>query len=413
MTMPAAPPLQTAIASQGGAWKVSSPSYAWARRAFGGPVAHLGYFRREFVLRRRWLDEAAYADLVALAQFLPGRRPAKWDSPWTAASGRAGRRRGLSSASPPPPPCRWLLFAYSPVRSWRRRARAGPVHGLQRRPSRWSRRRSSTWPSASAAAPRRVALITSLAAALFASSSTVSPSQAAALVARREPWAWPGSGASLSGARRVGAARAVPPHRRRLPRHCSPCCAGQPAARAVRRARLAMAQAFYRSDGLVFGRRPCRGAAAGPAPRSSRAGCRPTTFLRGRRRRPRPSPAPRFAVGPPSSAPAPTGRPGRRGSAVLADSRPACRLIGGRRAAFVDDLGGVAPRARRPRGDQRRRGRGAGGRLYDPIITGSVRGPADADRGLRGPAASHGLEGAAARPPSASAPLAALGLSLL
>ncbi len=40
--------------------------------SFGGPVAHLGYFRREFVERRRWLDDAAYADLVALCQFLPG-----------------------------------------------------------------------------------------------------------------------------------------------------------------------------------------------------------------------------------------------------------------------------------------------------------------------------------------------------
>ncbi len=40
--------------------------------SFGGPVAHLGYFRTEFVERRRWLDERAYADLVALCQFLPG-----------------------------------------------------------------------------------------------------------------------------------------------------------------------------------------------------------------------------------------------------------------------------------------------------------------------------------------------------
>lgn len=40
--------------------------------SFGGPVAHLGYFREAFVQRRRWLDEAAYADLVALCQFLPG-----------------------------------------------------------------------------------------------------------------------------------------------------------------------------------------------------------------------------------------------------------------------------------------------------------------------------------------------------
>jgi chromate transporter len=40
--------------------------------AFGGPVAHLGYFRREFVERRAWLSEAAFADLLALSQFLPG-----------------------------------------------------------------------------------------------------------------------------------------------------------------------------------------------------------------------------------------------------------------------------------------------------------------------------------------------------
>src|SRR5215470_2408526 len=40
--------------------------------SFGGPVAHLGYFREEFVRRRRWLDDKSYADLVALCQFLPG-----------------------------------------------------------------------------------------------------------------------------------------------------------------------------------------------------------------------------------------------------------------------------------------------------------------------------------------------------
>ncbi len=58
------------------------PGPAWAEvfraflylglTSFGGPVAHLGYFRREFVDKRRWLDETAYADIVALCQFLPG-----------------------------------------------------------------------------------------------------------------------------------------------------------------------------------------------------------------------------------------------------------------------------------------------------------------------------------------------------
>lgn len=40
--------------------------------SFGGPIAHLGYFREEFVVRRQWLSERSYADLVALCQFLPG-----------------------------------------------------------------------------------------------------------------------------------------------------------------------------------------------------------------------------------------------------------------------------------------------------------------------------------------------------
>src|SRR5450631_2998772 len=40
--------------------------------SFGGPIAHLGYFRHQFVERRRWLDDAEFAELVALCQFLPG-----------------------------------------------------------------------------------------------------------------------------------------------------------------------------------------------------------------------------------------------------------------------------------------------------------------------------------------------------
>ena len=40
--------------------------------SFGGPIAHLGYFREEYVRRRKWIEEDVYADLVALCQFLPG-----------------------------------------------------------------------------------------------------------------------------------------------------------------------------------------------------------------------------------------------------------------------------------------------------------------------------------------------------
>src|SRR5438552_8597335 len=55
--------------------------------SFGGPVAHLGYFREEFVIRRRWLEDRSYADLVALFQFLPG-----------PASSQVGLAIGLSRA---------------------------------------------------------------------------------------------------------------------------------------------------------------------------------------------------------------------------------------------------------------------------------------------------------------------------
>jgi chromate transporter len=54
------------------AWEVFGAFLAQGLTAFGGPVAHIGYFRREFVERRAWLGEAAFADLLALAQFLPG-----------------------------------------------------------------------------------------------------------------------------------------------------------------------------------------------------------------------------------------------------------------------------------------------------------------------------------------------------
>lgn len=40
--------------------------------SFGGPIAHIGYFHEEFVVRRRWLSEQAFVDLIALCQFLPG-----------------------------------------------------------------------------------------------------------------------------------------------------------------------------------------------------------------------------------------------------------------------------------------------------------------------------------------------------
>lgn len=67
--------------------------------SFGGPIAHLGYFRDELVTRRQWLDEAAYADLVALCQFLPG-----------PASSQVGFALGLFRAGPLGALAAWVAF---------------------------------------------------------------------------------------------------------------------------------------------------------------------------------------------------------------------------------------------------------------------------------------------------------------
>lgn len=58
--------------TRGTALEVAKAFLALGVTSFGGPIAHLGFFRTEFVQRRRWLDDRAYADLVALCQFLPG-----------------------------------------------------------------------------------------------------------------------------------------------------------------------------------------------------------------------------------------------------------------------------------------------------------------------------------------------------
>jgi len=64
-------------------------------RSFGGPIAHIGYFRQEFVVRRRWLEDSAFSDLVALCQFLPG--PASSQVGFSIGLMRAGYGGGLAA----------------------------------------------------------------------------------------------------------------------------------------------------------------------------------------------------------------------------------------------------------------------------------------------------------------------------
>ena len=82
-----------------GAWQVFWIFLRLGLTSFGGPVAHLGYFRDEFVQRRQWLTERSYADLVALCQFLPG-----------PASSQVGMALGLLRAGMPGALAAWLGF---------------------------------------------------------------------------------------------------------------------------------------------------------------------------------------------------------------------------------------------------------------------------------------------------------------
>ena len=81
------------------AWQVFWIFLRLGLTSFGGPVAHLGYFRDEFVQRRQWLTERSYADLVALCQFLPG-----------PASSQVGMALGLMRAGMPGALAAWLGF---------------------------------------------------------------------------------------------------------------------------------------------------------------------------------------------------------------------------------------------------------------------------------------------------------------
>jgi chromate transporter len=98
--------------------------------SFGGPIAHIGYFRDEFVMRRRWLDDATFTDLVALCQFLPG--PASSQVGFSIGLMRAGCLGGLAAWTgfTLPSAIALVLFAYGA------HALAGPggsglLHGLR------------------------------------------------------------------------------------------------------------------------------------------------------------------------------------------------------------------------------------------------------------------------------------------
>src|ERR1700757_3096966 len=97
---------------------------------FGGPIAHIGYFRDEFVVRRKWIDEVAYADLVALCQFLPG--PASSQVGFAIGLMRAGLPGGLAAWAgfTLPSAVALVLFAYG-ADLLTGPAGSGVIHGLK------------------------------------------------------------------------------------------------------------------------------------------------------------------------------------------------------------------------------------------------------------------------------------------
>jgi chromate transporter len=97
--------------------------------SFGGPVAHLGYFRREYVTRRGWLDESSFGDLVALCQFLPG--PASSQLGIAIGTRRAGIPGGLAAWFGFTLPSAVALTAFGLVAASSDLSGAGWVHGLK------------------------------------------------------------------------------------------------------------------------------------------------------------------------------------------------------------------------------------------------------------------------------------------
>lgn len=97
---------------------------------FGGPIAHIGYFRDEFVVRRKWIDEHAYADLVGLCQFLPG--PASSQVGFSIGLMRAGYLGALAAWTgfTLPSASILVLFAYG-AGALSGPAGAGLLHGLK------------------------------------------------------------------------------------------------------------------------------------------------------------------------------------------------------------------------------------------------------------------------------------------
>ena len=112
------------------AWRVFLVFLRLGLTSFGGPIAHLGYFREAFVVRRRWLGEAEYADIVALCQLLPG--PASSQVGMVVGLGRAGLPGALAAWCGFTLPSALLMVALgASLSQWRDVVPDGLIHGFK------------------------------------------------------------------------------------------------------------------------------------------------------------------------------------------------------------------------------------------------------------------------------------------
>ena len=219
--------------------------------SFGGPIAHLGYYRTEFVERRRWLTEAAYADLVALCQLLPG--PASTQVSFAVGLSRGGLAGGLAA---------WLGFTLPSALALVLFARgaavltgplgAGMLHGLQ--VVAVAVVAQAVWSMARSLCPDRPRASIAVVATVIALAAPTAIGQIAAILAGAAAGAWLGGEAPALAA----SGRLAVPVSRRLAVAALLLFAllliGLPIAAGVSGVpALAVAEAFYRAGALVFG----------------------------------------------------------------------------------------------------------------------------------------------------------------
>jgi len=217
---------------------------------FGGPIAHIGYFREEFVVRRRWLDEQSYADLVALCQFLPG--PASSQVGFSIGLMRAGYLGGLAAWTgfTLPSAIALVLFAYGAD------TLAGPtgiglLHGLKLVAV--AIVAQAVWGMARTLCPDRERASIAVAAVLIILSSTSSVAQIAAILLGGVAGLWLCRGGPLPSMGHI----AVPVSRTAGVVALAAfflLLAGLPVLRGLGASQgVALVEAFYRSGALVFG----------------------------------------------------------------------------------------------------------------------------------------------------------------